>query len=294
MSFLTRPLPLALLSILLLASPSFAQIETVSARSQPGLRLGGHARAGRDLDSASTRGATEKNDSDLPNLEGINISAEFLFRAEDIQAGNVIAPSASGHFEQGLFGGTRPLRGQWYVNLAIQAPSTAADSAAYLNRLLASGGTGNLSIGSKAGLYGPDNRRGVILSFQGRISWTNQQHLTEGAIPSLGFGTLRLSGSAWAGPIIGAVELSGNRLLSDPGDDSTPETAQVGESKDQFKSGLEGPLSVVVSTAIKFTVLGPGSNAPQYLTIRYLVPTGEVRKTNNLEIRFAQTLDLFR
>jgi hypothetical protein len=286
--------------VTLLAMPiaSAAQIETIAPRSQPGLDLvrstGLTARDVELSDSTGPTGNAGDADSDLPTLEGINISAAFLVRSEDIQAGNYIAPSANGHFEQRLFGANKPLRGQWYVNLAIQAPSTADDSAAYLNRLMASGGTGNLSLGTKVGLYGRENRSGAMLSLQGRVSWTNQQQLSQGAIPSLGFGSVRLSGSFWGGPLIGAVEVSGNRLFSEPSDNGGPVTGEQAELLDEVESTLEGPLSVVVSAAVKFTLMGTGSNAPQYLTIRYLVPTGDVPSTNNLEIRFVQTLDLFR
>lgn len=301
------PLLLALLLLILAPRLAQTQIQTLLPRQQPAL---GETRVPpppppvgvvglrnpADNDTTQRAASPPTAPGDRPNLKPIQLAAEFLLRAEDISAGNFIAPLLNGHYTERLFGvATDPVRGTWFVNIGIQAPSTARDSAAFLNRLLASGGTGNISVGTRAGMYAAENVRGIVGSLQGGVSLVNEQQLANGTIPQLGFATARFTAAGWAGPLAAFTEISGNRIFSGKGPEANAlpgEEGPVGGTS--LHSAFERPVSILAGFAVRLSLLGQ-PDAPQFLSVRYLVPTGGVAQTNNLEVRFVQTLDhLFR
>lgn len=152
-----------------------------------------------------------------PNLSSLGLSVDLLARPEDFTAGNFIAPKGTGNYSETIWGKKdnvlKSFRGMYEINLEVQSPSTTNDTSATLNRILSSGGVGNISGVIKTGFFGSENKRGITLSVIPAFSWQNAKQLKDTTTNSFAFGSLRGSLSMWTGPILITVQGSYNYVL---------------------------------------------------------------------------------
>ncbi|MCC5908806.1 MAG: hypothetical protein JJU13_21485 [Balneolaceae bacterium] len=152
-----------------------------------------------------------------PELSSLDLSVDIVLRPEDFTAGNFLSPRATGNYSDLLWGikdnDPQTFRGMYDINLDIQAPTTTNDASATVNRILSSGGVGNLNASLKIGFFEKDNSRGITLSISPSFSWQNSKQLIETNSDSFAFFSIKSSITAWGGPMLITVQAAQNNIL---------------------------------------------------------------------------------
>ena len=190
---------------------TYGQQINENSLSRPQKGLFDYFKRGQNLLADTSDGGFE------PNLSSLGLSVDLLARPEDFSAGNFLSPKGTGNYSETLWGikdkTAKTFRGMYEINLEIQSPSTTNDTSATLNRILSSGGVGNISGVIKSGFFGSENKRGVTLSVIPAFSWQNSKQLKDTTTNSFAFGSIKGSLSLWTGPILITVQGSYNYVL---------------------------------------------------------------------------------
>jgi hypothetical protein len=151
-----------------------------------------------------------------PKLTPLITSFDVMFRPEDFDAGNYVAPRISGSYSKKIGKGDKALQFNYQFNLQLQSPQTTQDSTAMLSRLLSSGAVGSLSGSLNASYSSKDNTSGIILAVYPTLSWQSSQLLKDSNPNDFQYYSTRASLTLWTGPIIGVFQASYSNTFGNP------------------------------------------------------------------------------
>lgn len=216
---------------------------------------------------------SEDNGRLRAKLRPLTFSADLVTRAEDLKAGNYVAPAANADYS-GIIRRGDHLRFDGSVHLNLQGPITQQDTTEALTRLLASGGVGKMEGSFRASTVTQELDAGVSLGVSTALSWQNNTGLTAAqSIPTFAYQAHGALLSIWGGPAYVGVQRSWNKLIGLP----------VGF----VQQSLDGSSATNVLIALRMS----DSN---YLQVKMLMPQKNQQfKSQNLEIRFVTAFTPF-